>query len=144
MKLIRRWWRKELLEKLPSEKSLSGWGLQMKTPLKMWPLLKLKINFFMPKSFERCLEKKNPEGKLRKKDEVYLKMPKEESSWKFSQVKELKGVNGTYKCQSISKQSLKKISRLEEISMLQKYFEEDLQERPFEESFKESKKEARW
>jgi len=28
--------------------------------------------------------------------------------------------------------------------MLQKYFEEDLQERPFEESFKESKKEARW
>jgi len=83
----------------------------------------------MPKSFERCLEKKNPEGKLRKKDEVYLKMPKEESSWKFSQVKELKGVNGTYKCQSISKQSLKKISRLEESSMLQKHFEEDLQER---------------
>jgi hypothetical protein len=75
----------------------------MKIPLKMWPLLNLKINFFMRKSFERCLEKKNPEGKLRKKDEVYLKTPKQESSWKCSQVKELKGVNGAYKCQSIWK-----------------------------------------
>jgi len=77
-------------------------------------------------ALKRRIQKENCE----KKDGFDLKTPKEESSWKCSQVKELKGVvNGTYKCQSISKQSLKKISRLEEISMLQKYFEEDLQER---------------